>query len=282
MSDATPTVPQPAMPDYSAWRATCDTVHAHSQVLGKLAGALAAREPDFGHLALRLTARGMETRPLPCPDGSGVIVVTLDLQLHEVVFEHTDGRTDRIPLTPNRPVSDVTHDVLAAARRLAGDDVAIDMTPQEVDWTVPFDEDDEHATYDTAQIATYFAAATHAGTVLAAIRAAHEGHATPINAWWGSFDIAVSLTVDGAGNTPDREMAIGWWPGDARYPRPAWYAYISPPPDGVASATLPAGGGRWYAPLGEFLLDWADAAAAADPVAAELGFANAIRALAHG
>ena len=30
----------PALPPYEAWQATCDTVHAHTQVLGKLAVAL--------------------------------------------------------------------------------------------------------------------------------------------------------------------------------------------------------------------------------------------------
>ena len=53
------------------WSATCDTLHAHTQVLGKLAAALAPPEPQLQHAALRLTARGWETAPLPAPDGSG-------------------------------------------------------------------------------------------------------------------------------------------------------------------------------------------------------------------
>ena len=28
----------PALPPYETWSATCDTLHAHAQVLGKLAG----------------------------------------------------------------------------------------------------------------------------------------------------------------------------------------------------------------------------------------------------
>ena len=68
----------PALP-YEAWSATCDTLHAHTQVLGKLAVALAPTEPQLQHAALRLTARGWETLPLPAPDGSGALVVALDL-----------------------------------------------------------------------------------------------------------------------------------------------------------------------------------------------------------
>ena len=52
------TSPWPALPSYDAWQPTCDTLHAHTQVLGKLAVALAPPEPQLQHAALRLTARG--------------------------------------------------------------------------------------------------------------------------------------------------------------------------------------------------------------------------------
>ena len=76
---------------YEAWQATCDTLHADTQVLGKLAVALAPPEPQLQHAALRLTARGWETLPLPAPDGSGAFVAALDLHGHEAVAEHSDG-----------------------------------------------------------------------------------------------------------------------------------------------------------------------------------------------
>ena len=93
---------------YESWSATCDTLHAHTQVLGKLAVVLAPPEPQLQHAALRLSGRGWETLPLPAPDGSGAIVVALDLHTHRVVVEHSDGRARRIPLTPDRAVADVT------------------------------------------------------------------------------------------------------------------------------------------------------------------------------
>src|SRR5216684_7438392 len=120
----------PALP-YDAWGATCDTLHAHTQVLGKLAVALAPPEPQLQHTALRLTARGWETLPLPAPDGSGSFVVALDLRTYKAVVEHSAGRDRRIVLTPDRAVGEVTRDVLAAVRQLAGP-VEINPTPQEV------------------------------------------------------------------------------------------------------------------------------------------------------
>src|SRR5262244_2330358 len=103
---------------YDDWQATCDTLHAHTQVLGKLAARLAPPEPELQHAALRLTARGWETAPLPAPDGSGSLVVALDLRAHEAVVEHSGGQTQRVPLAPDRPVAEVTRQVLAAVRRV--------------------------------------------------------------------------------------------------------------------------------------------------------------------
>src|SRR4029079_15213699 len=105
----------PAIP-YDAWRETCDTLHAHTQVLGKLAVVLAPPEPQLQHAALRRTARGWETLPLPAPDGSGACSVVLDLHSHEAIVEHSNGRSRRIPLTPHRAVGEVTREVLVAVR----------------------------------------------------------------------------------------------------------------------------------------------------------------------
>jgi hypothetical protein len=268
--------------DHEAWSATCDTLHAHTQVLGKLAAELAPSEPQLQHAALRLTARGWETLPLPAPDGSGAVGVALDLHAHEAVVQHSDGRVQRVALIPDQPVGAVTRGVLEAVRSLAGP-VEIDPTPQEVPWSVPLDEDHEHATYDTGQVSTYFAAATQAALVLAAFRAPYRGRSTPVNAWWGSFDLAVNLFSGLPADPPSddfimrnamdsQEVAVGWWPGDTRYEKAAFYAYAHPAPEGFADATLSAG--RWDAELGEYVLDWDDVIAADDPRAFALEFAR--------
>src|SRR5918911_1731678 len=153
---------------YEQWSATCDTLHAHTQVLGKLA----------------------------------------------------------VVLAPDRPVGQVTRALLDAARELGGD-IEIDPTPQEVSWSVPLDEDELHATYDPDEVGAYFAGATRAALVLAAFRAPYRGRSTPVNAWWGSFDLAVNLFSGRSAEPPSddfimrnamdaQEVAVGWWPGDGR------------------------------------------------------------------
>ena len=269
---------------YDLWRATCDTLHAHTQVLGKLAVRLAPPEPQLQHAALRLTARGWETAPLPAPDGSGSLVVALDLRVHEALVEHSTGPAERIPLTPDRAVGPVTRDVLAAVRRMAGP-VEIDPAPQEVSWDVPLDSDEQHASYDPDQVSTYFAAATQAALILAAYRAPYRGRSTPVNAWWGSFDLAVSLFSGASADPPSddfimrnamdaQEVAIGWWPGDPRHDQAAFYAYAHPAPEGFAQLTLSPPAAHWDAALGEYILEWDDARSAPDPFAAALEFAR--------
>ena len=106
--------------------------------------------------------------------------------------------------------------------------------------------DDEHATYDRTR-SPYFAAATQAALVLAEFRAPYRGRSTPVNAWWGSFDLAVNMFSGRPAEPPStdylfrnamdsEEVAVGWWPGDGRYGKAAFYAYAHPAREGFADA----------------------------------------------
>jgi uncharacterized protein DUF5996 len=273
----------PRLEHYEQWSETCDTLHAHAQVLGKLAAALAPGEPQLQHAALRLTPRGWETAPLPAPDGSGALAVALDLHAHEAVVEHSDhGEVSRTALTPDRPVGQVTREILDSVRRTAGD-LELDLRPAEVPWSVALDQDEEHARYDVGAVERYFAAATRAGLVLAALRAPYRGRVTPVNAWWGSFDLAVNLFSGQPAAPPSadfimrnamdaQEFAFGWWPGDTRYGLAAFYAYTHPAPEGFAGAELSPPQARWDGSLGEYVLDWDAVCSADDPLAFALEF----------
>ncbi len=274
-----------SMLPYESWSATCDTLHAHTQVLGKLAVVMAPPEPQLQHAALRLSARGWETLPLPVQDGSGALVVALDLRTHEAAAEHSDGRVRRVQLMPDRPVGEVTADVLNAVRELGSPALEIDPTPQEVPWSVPLDEDHEHATYDPDQVSSYFAAATRAALVLAAFRAPYRGRSTPVNAWWGSFDLAVGLYSGSPTDPPSKDfiprnsgdaeqVEVGWWPGDARFGNAAFFAFAYPATEGFAGAALSPEIARWDESLGEYLLEWNDLASSPDPHALAVEFSR--------
>jgi hypothetical protein len=119
--------------------------------------------------------------------------------------------------------------------------------------------------------------------VLGAYRAPYRGRSTPVNAWWGSFDLAVNL-FSGQPATPPaddfimrnamdaQEVAVGWWPGDAGYGQAAFYAYAHPAPERFASADLKPG--RWDPELGEYILDVNTIRSQPDPHAVALAFAR--------
>jgi len=71
-----------------------------------------------------------------------------------------------------------------------------------------------------------------------------------------------------------QEVAVGWWPGDPRQPRAAFYAYAHPAPDGYGAGRLAPATAHWDQALGEYLLPWDDVRTAADPHAAGLEFAR--------
>jgi hypothetical protein len=70
------------------------------------------------------------------------------------------------------------------------------------------------------------------------------------------------------------EIAVGWWPGDSRYPRAAFYAYAHPAAPELQAATPPVG--RWDQTLGEFILDWDEVRSAPNPQDTALEFALSV------
>jgi hypothetical protein len=158
-----------------------------------------------------------------------------------------------------------------------------------VSWTTRLDEDDDHASYDPAQVASYFQAVTRAALVLAEVRAPFRGRATPVNAWWGTFDLAVALFSGKPADPPSRDfimrnsanaeqIEVGWWPGDGRHPEAAFFAFAVPTATGIDAARLSPPAAHWDMALGEYVLNWDDVRAAPDPRHAALEFGrSAIR-----
>ena len=112
--------------------------------------------------------------------------------------------------------------------------------------------------------------------MLAEFRAPYRGRSTPVNAWWGSFDLAVNLFSGLPADPPSddfimrnsmdaQEVAVGWWPGDPRHDGAAFYAYAHPAPEGFAGADARPAAARWDDELGEYMLEWDDVVAAAGP-----------------
>ena len=110
------------------------------------------------------------------------------------------------------------------------------------------------------------------------------GKSSPVQFFWGSFDLAVSRFSGrraperpGAGRITreamsHEEISCGFWPGSGPVQEAAFYAYAAPSPPGLDRAGIrPAA--AWYSPeLGEFLLRYDDVRRADDPDATLLNF----------
>jgi hypothetical protein len=247
---------------YAAWRDTRDTLHMYLQIVGKVQHTLSPKEADWGHAPLRLTARGLATRPIP--HANGVFDIDVDLVGHTVSVRTTDGRVETIALEP-RSVAAYYGLLLGVLDRL-GRPVEISVEPSDVPGGIPFPEDTVHASYDPEWANRFWRVLVAVETVLQEHRARFRGARSPVWLWWGSLDLSYSRSVGEA------HAAAGFWPGDERFREAAFYAYTSPRPDGIEDAAHEPEAAFWSTELGEFLLPYDAVRAAADPREALLAF----------
>jgi uncharacterized protein DUF5996 len=261
----------PALP-YEEWRETRDTLHMYAQVVGKLRLAFSPYEPQWGHVPLYLTARGLSTSRLPI--GSRAIDVELDLLGHELVIRAADGSLERRPL--GGAVADFFADVIRILRGL-NIDVAINVRPQEVSDPIPFPDDRTHDTYVPEQAARFFQALSLVDTAMKRYRAPFRGKTSPVQFFWGTFDLALARYSGRAVGPPPgagllrrvsgdaEQICAGWWPGDERVREASFFAYAYPPPEGIEKAAIRPREAAWSNTAGEFLLSYDAVRKSEDP-----------------
>jgi Family of unknown function (DUF5996) len=267
----------PSLP-YEEWRHTRDTLHMYTQVIGKLRLALSPFEPQWANVPLYLSARGLTTTPIPI--GLRTLDAEFDLIDHALVLRTSDGRVERRPL--GGAVADFYQDVMRALARL-GVDVAISVVPSEVAHPIPFPEDRTHSTYEPEQAARFFRVLSTVDILAKGHRAGFHGRTSPVQFFWGTFDLAL---IRSGKPTPlpavssvirhyglDAEViCTGWWPGDERFPFPAFYAYGYPQPEGIEDriAAIQPNAATWQG--GEFILPYDAVRSLPDPRHAVLEF----------
>ena len=245
-----------------------------TQIVGKTRLELAPFENHWWHAALYVTPRGLTTSPIPY--GSGTFDIEFDFLAHKLAIRSSSGAEESIELYA-RSVADFYAEYMSRLRDLEIE-VAIHKTPSEFDDTTPFDEDNHHASYDQEYIDRFRKILVQADRVLKKFKSGYQGKASPVHFFWGSFDLAYArFTGRLAPPKPGmdsiqreayshEESSCGFWPGDRRYPDPAFYAYTVPAPPGIEKSA------HWDAKLGEFLLKYDDARSATDPSKAVLDF----------
>ena len=274
----------PELPSLADWEDTVATVHMWTQVVGKVRLELG---PPLNHswgAALYVTPRGLTTGPVP--HGARSFEITFDFVAHALRITASDGSERVFALEP-MAVADFYRKTMAALREL-GLGVDIFARPVEVEEAIPFEQDEQHASYDADAVHRFWRALVQAERVFADFRARFVGKSSPVHFFWGAFDLAATRFSGrpapphpgGVPNCPDRVMveayshelaSAGFWPGTG-LGEAAFYAYAYPEPDGFRTAAVEPEAAYYHDDLREFVLPYESVRAAPDPDAALLAF----------
>jgi hypothetical protein len=256
---------------------TLAVLHLAAQMLGKMRVAHAPWMNHGWHVALQPNARGFSTLPTGSGDGRS-FTLTLDLYRHAIVLWVSDGSREEVPLNAGSVAA--LHRRLIAMLDEHGLPSDFNGTPNEIDGAIAFSEDNAARDYNrdsAGRVREVFGAILPA---FARFRAGFAGKASPVQLWWGSFDLAVSRFSGrkaprhpgGLPGLPDRitreaysdeVSSAGFWAGGATPVEPFFYSYIYPEPDGYHAAKIKHG--RFDETFGEFVLPYAEVRASDDP-----------------
>jgi hypothetical protein len=275
--------PWPELP-WREWAATISTLHMWVQIVGKVRLALAPPLNHWWQVPLYVSSRGLTTSAIPY--GRRQFQVDFDFIDHRLQVTDSTGRSFETALA-EKSVARFYREFMDGLRSI-GIDVRIYTKPMEVAEAIPFELDEEHASYDPGQAHTFWRGLLQADRVMKAFQTGFVGKASPVQFFWGGFDLAAArysgrpapLHPGGAPNTPpwvmeeaeSREVhSIGWWPV-SEPPGPVFYAYTYPEPDGFRAAPVRPTEASFDERLGEFVLPYDAVRRAADPDAAAQEF----------
>ncbi len=270
--------PWPAL-SYPDFAATQRLLHMVLQAIGKLK-LHGPFQSQWAELPLWLSARGLTTGPIPY--AGGAYEVSVDLISHEIACMTSWGVSGQFKLGP-MSVAELVKQLFDLLHG-AGVNVSINMKPQEVPNTTPFDQDHEQRPYDPALVNSWWRILLSTQRVMQIFQGRFKGKTQPIGLMWGTLDIR-DVRYNGKPASPGAKadyirrnamneelVEVGWWSGNAAYPKPAFYSFTYPQPGGIESASVSPASARWESSMGEFLLDYEDLRNSKDPDSDLLAF----------
>ena len=266
------------------WEDTCTTLHMWTQVVGKIRLELAPRINHWWGAALYTTTRGLTTSPIPV--GKRSFAIDFDFLDHVLRITNSDGTARSFSLKP-MSVAEFFRKTTGALHEL-DIDVDIFTRPVEVVEAIPFEADNQHASYDAEAVHRFWRALVQVERVLTQFRARFIGKVSPIHFFWGGFDLAVTRFSGrtaprhrgGIPNCADWVMeeayshevsSAGFWPGTG-VGEASFYAYAYPAPPGFAAYPVQPEEAYFHQALGEFILPYEAVRTADDPDKTLLSF----------
>lgn len=257
---------------YADFSATQYLLHMGLQALGKLK-LQEPFQPQWAEVPLWLTARGLTTGAIPY--AGGAYEFTADFISHQVGCATSWGFSGHFELGP-MSVAEFVASVFDLLRK-ADVNVSINLKPQEVPNTISFDQDKQRRPYESALVNNWWQILLSTQRVMQVYHGRFRGRTQPIGLMWGTLDIrdvrySGNPASSGAKadyirrNAMNQELVeVGWWSGNAAYPKPAFYSFTYPQPEGIENAKISPPGARWDPTMGEFLFDYDDLRNSKDP-----------------
>lgn len=276
--------PWPALP-YAEWRDTAATLHLWLQIVGKIRVAQRPWLNHSWHVTLLPTARGLRSPPIWRDDAA--LDIEFDFIEQVLRMRVTDGGSAVLRLEP-QSTARFYRGVMDALAQL-GAPVTIHGTPNELPDPIPFDQDEQHRSYDAEYANRYWRVLLSSERVFEEFRARFIGKCSPVHFFWGSADLAVTRFSGrpapphpgGIPHLPDwvtREAyshevsSAGFWAGGEQFPHPIYYSYAYPEPPGFANAPVQPAAARYDGTLKEFVLPYDEVRSALSPEAVLLEF----------
>jgi hypothetical protein len=281
-----PSNPWPALP-FAEWKDTAVTLHMWTQIVGKIRLTLSPWMNHSWHVTFYVTSRGLTTSPIP--HGTSTFEIRFDFIDHELRILKSDGAARVLNLRP-QSVAKFYREVMSALSEMELP-VTINMTPNEIENPIPFDQDEEHRSYDREYANRFWRVLVQSDRVFKEFRSRFCGKCSPVHFFWGSFDLAVTRFSGrpapphpgGIPHLPDavtREAysqevsSLGFWPGNAAAPTPIFYSYAYPEPPGFAEAKVQPAAAFYEPAFREFMLPYEVVRTAEKPDEVLLDFAQ--------
>ncbi len=262
----------PALP-LQEWKETYHNLHMWTQIVGKVRLELTETTNHWWNVPLYVNARGLTTSPIPY--GNFVFEIQFDFIDHALLIDRSDGVRTKLELVP-RTVAAFYAEFMSALRSL-GIDVAIYAKPVEVANPIAFAEDHLYHAYDAEAAQRFWRILVSCDAVFKQFRARFLGKNSPVQFFWGSFDLAVSrFSGRRAPERPDADMitriaysheviGAGWWPGGPGMEEPAFYCYAAPAPEGLERQRVLPEAAFYHPELKEFILRYEQVRGAESP-----------------
>jgi hypothetical protein len=253
------------------WQDTYRALHLWTQVAGKIRMTLSPPLNHWWQVSLYVNARGLTTGPVPYP--AGLFEIQFDFQKHALEISTSQGKRAGRPLQ-TESVASFYRGTMESLTAL-GITVAINPKPQEIAGAMPFDQDNAERPYDAEYANRFWRILLSTSKVMERFRAQFIGKCSPVQFFWGSFDLA--CTRFSGRLAPPRKGIIsgpayshevcsaGFWPGGGAVDGPAYYCYAVPPPAGLEQARVRPENAGWNPQLSEFILMYEDVRRAAAP-----------------